>query len=308
VGENVGHRYLYKDAAFDYANYLKESIPVDLTGMKIAIDCANGATAYIAPDLFKSLGANVLAIGVEPDGININKGCGSTHLEKLSELVVNEKCDLGIAFDGDGDRMLAIDSLGRLVDGDAIMAILALDMKNNGKLINDTLVVTVMSNMGLDIFAAKNKIVLSKTAVGDRYVLERMKEQGFKIGGEQSGHVILSDYSTTGDGMLSALSLLDVLKRNNTTLLEASGIMKVLPQVLKGIKVKNEMKIAALSDRDVLDMCGKIEKQLEGKGRILVRASGTEPLIRVMLEGEDIEEITKMCDDVINIISHKYSA
>jgi len=308
VGENVGHRYLYKDAASDYANYLKQSIPVDLTGMKIAIDCANGATAYIAPDLFKSLGANVLTIGVEPDGININKGCGSTHLEKLSELVVNEKCDLGIAFDGDGDRMLAVDSLGRLVDGDVIMAILALDMKNNGKLKNDTLVVTVMSNMGLDIFAAKNKIVLSKTKVGDRYVLEKMKERGFKIGGEQSGHVILSDYSTTGDGMLSALSLLDVLKRNNTTLLDASSIMKVLPQVLKGIKVKNEMKIAALSDRDVLEMCGKIEKELEGKGRILVRASGTEPLIRVMLEGEDIEEITKMCDDVINILSQKYSA
>ena len=165
-----------------------------------------------------------------------------------------------------------------------------------------------MSNMGLDIFAANNGIILSKTTVGDRYVLERMKEQDFKIGGEQSGHIILSEYSTTGDGMLSALMLLDVLKRNNETVFEASKIMKVLPHVLTGIRVKNEMKLAALSDRDVLKECGKIEKQLEGKGRILVRASGTEPLIRVMLEGENIEEITKMCDDVINIIKEKYSA
>ncbi len=308
VGENVGHRYFLKEAASDYVEYLRENIPVDLSGMKIAIDCANGATAYIAPDLFKSLGAEVLAIGIEPDGININKNCGSTHLEKLSELVLRGNCDLGIAFDGDGDRMLAVDSQGRLVDGDVIMAIVALDMKKNGKLKDDTLVVTVMSNMGLDIFAAKNGIVLSKTKVGDRYVLERMKEHDFIIGGEQSGHIIISDYSTTGDGMLSALILLDVLKRNNISLLEASKIMKVLPQVLKGIKVKNEMKIAALSDRDVLEICGEIEKQLEGKGRILVRASGTEPLIRVMLEGEDIKEITKMCDDVINIIEGKYSA
>lgn len=308
IGEQVGHRYNINDAAAEYAGLLKQNVPVNLSGMKIALDCANGATAYIAPDLFKSLGAKVVAIGITPDGVNINKDCGSTHLEKLSGLVISEKCDLGIAFDGDGDRMLAIDEKGNPIDGDMIMAIIALDMKKRNVLKDDTLVVTVMSNMGLDIFARQNGIILSKTKVGDRYVLERMKEQNFKIGGEQSGHIILTDYSTTGDGMLSALMLLDVLKRNKASLSAASEIMKVLPQVLKGIKVKNEMKIAALSDRDVLSVCSQIEKKLEGKGRILVRASGTEPLIRVMLEGENIEEITGMCDDVIKIIAGKYSA
>ena len=308
TGEDVGHRYYINEAALDYVKYLKESFPIDLSGFKIALDCANGATSFIAPELFRSLGARVFAIGTDPDGININQNCGSTHLKRLSDLVLSEKCDLGIAFDGDGDRMLAIDSEGKIVDGDVIMAVISLDLKETGKLKNDTLVVTVMSNMGLDIFAANHGIILSKTSVGDRYVLERMKENDYKIGGEQSGHIILSDYSTTGDGMLSALMLLDVLKRNKKTLLEASKIMKVLPQVLKGIRVKNEMKIAALSDTDILNECGKIERKLEGKGRILVRASGTEPLIRVMLEGEDIDEITKMCDDVINIIKEKYSA
>lgn len=306
MGENVGHRYFCETASEDYLESLKSAIKLDLSGLKIALDCAHGATYAIAQALFESYGANVVVIGNSPDGININKGCGSTHLGKLKELVVKEKCDLGFAFDGDGDRMLAVDAKGETVDGDVIMALIAQDMKNNNELNDDTLVVTVMSNLGLDIFASENGIKLKKTKVGDRYVLEEMAANGYMLGGEQSGHVILLEHSTTGDGMLSALSLLKAVKSQNMPLHEMRKVMNVLPQVLKGAKVKNELKHLALNDEELISTSNEMELMLAGRGRILIRASGTEPLIRVMIEGEDYDMISQMCQTLIDIINKKF--
>lgn len=306
VGDQLGHRIEKKNASRDYSEHLKRRMGVDLSGMKIGLDCANGACAHIAPGLFSDLGADVAAIGTEPDGVNINDQCGSTHLERLRQLVRRESCDIGIAFDGDADRMLAVDENGYVIDGDVIMAIVALDMKRQNQLKDDTLVVTVMSNLGLDIMAEEKGLKLVKTKVGDRYVLEEMLKEGYAIGGEQSGHIILLDHSTTGDGMLSALRLLRALVNNSERLNEAKNVMTVLPQVLKSARVPNERKTAAMEDTDIIAACDKIQSQLGNKGRILVRASGTEPIIRVMLEGQDIDEITKMTDQVTELIVSKY--
>jgi phosphoglucosamine mutase len=280
---------------------------LDLTGYKIALDCANGAVSHIAPDLFREYGATVVAIGVEPNGLNINKDCGSTHLSHLCGLVVKEQCDIGFAFDGDADRMLAVDSTGRVIDGDVIMAIIALDMKARNQLHDDTLVVTVMSNLGLDIFARQNGITLAKTKVGDRYVLEEMVEHGYQLGGEQSGHVILLGHQTTGDGLLTSLRLLQTMTDSKKSIDELASVMHVLPQVLKGAKVRNECKSLVLDDFELKAACSEMENKLDGKGRILIRASGTEPLIRVMLEGEDLEQITQMCQILIGIINRKFA-
>ena len=305
-GEFVGHRYLCDKASNDYVQSLKQAFPLDLSGFKIAIDCANGALSHIVVPLFEEFNATVVSIGIHPDGTNINKDCGSTHLHKLSDLVIKNHCDLGLAFDGDADRMLAVDSAGKIVDGDVIMAINALDMKKNNQLKEDTLVVTVMSNLGLDIFAKKNGILLSKTKVGDRYVLEEMVKHGYTLGGEQSGHVILLEHSTTGDGLLSALRILQIMGKTKKSLTELSSVMHILPQVLKGAKVKNEFKSIIINDPELQSACNEMEKLLDGKGRILIRASGTEPLIRVMLEGEDLEQISTMCQTLINMINQKF--
>lgn len=305
-GESLGHRIFCENASKDYSDALKKAVQLDLSGYKIALDCANGAVSHIASGLFEDYGANVVAIGMEPNGVNINKDCGSTHLQKLRDLVIKEKCDIGLAFDGDADRMLAVDSNGQVVDGDVIMAIIALDMKKNNQLKENTLVVTVMSNLGLDIFARENDITLSKTKVGDRYVLEEMVEHGYVLGGEQSGHVILLENSTTGDGLLSALRLLKAIKNSSKSLAEQSLIMRVLPQVLKGAKVKNEFKSIVIDDFELQAACSEMEKKLNGNGRILIRASGTEPLIRVMLEGEDLVQISTMCQILIDIINKKF--
>ncbi len=221
IGSQLGRRIIKQNASHDYTEHLKRRMAVDLSGLKIGLDCANGASAHIAPALFGDLGADVVTVGVEPDGTNINDGCGSTHLDRLRQLVRRESCDIGIAFDGDADRMLAVDENGDPVDGDVIMAIIALDMKMNHQLRDDTLVVTVMSNLGLDIMAAEKGINLVKTKVGDRYVLEEMLRNGYSLGGEQSGHIILLEDSTTGDGMLSALRLLRALTERGQRLSEA---------------------------------------------------------------------------------------
>jgi len=307
-GEAIGHRTFCENASKDYARTLKQAVRLDLTGYKIALDCANGAVSHIAEGLLEEYGATVVSIGKEPNGLNINKNCGSTHMHSLSELVVKEHCDLGLAFDGDADRMLAVDSNGQCVDGDIIMAVIALDMKHKNQLKENTLVVTVMSNLGLDIFAKENGITLSKTKVGDRYVLEEMVEHGYLLGGEQSGHVILLENSTTGDGLLTALRLLQTMQESKKSLAELSSVMHVLPQVLKGAKVRNEFKSVVVNDPDLQEACREMEKQLDGKGRILIRASGTEPLIRVMLEGEDLEQISAMCQNLIDIINSKFGA
>lgn len=304
-GEDIGTVFVREEASHQYIEHLKRRMSVDLTGMRIALDCANGAASYIAPGLFEDLGATVIVIGNKPNGLNINKNCGSTHLEELQNLVVSEKCDLGLAFDGDADRLLAVDSNGKTVDGDEIMSIIAMDMKQNGELKSDTLVITVMSNLGVDIMAKKNKLNLEKTKVGDRYVLEKMIEKNYNIGGEQSGHVILLDHATTGDGILTALALLQALYRKNTTLNKATEIIHILPQVLLSAKVKNEDKQKAMNLKELKEAIEKYEKVLDGKGRILVRASGTEPIIRVMIEGENEDEIALMARDLVAIIQTK---
>lgn len=306
VGDKLGRRIEKKNASRDYSEHLKRRMSVDLSGLKIGLDCANGACAHIAPGLFSDLGADVVVLGTEPDGININDQCGSTHLERLRQLVRRESCEIGIAFDGDADRMLAVDENGTAIDGDVIMAIIALDMKRLGQLKDDSLVVTIMSNLGLDIMAAEQGIKLVKTKVGDRYVLEEMLKEGYAIGGEQSGHVILLEHSTTGDGMLSALRLLRALVNSGERLSEARHVMQVLPQVLRSARIPNDRKKSAMDDKDIQAACDKVQAQLGDKGRILVRASGTEPIIRVMIEGQDIDEITKMTDQITELIVSRY--
>lgn len=308
TGSAVGRRLEKRNAARDYAEHLKRRMSVDLSGLKIGLDCANGASAAIAPGLFADLGADVVAIGTEPDGTNINAGCGSLHLDRLRSLIRRENCDLGIAFDGDADRMLAVDEHGEAVDGDVLMAIIARDMKQQGQMQADTLVVTVMSNLGLDIMARENGIHLVKTKVGDRYVLEEMLQNGYTIGGEQSGHIILLEHATTGDGMLSALRLLRALLGNNQRLSEARHAMRVLPQVQRSARVPDRRKQEALQDGEITGLISGIEQQLGGKGRVLVRPSGTEPIIRVMLEGEDTAWITRMADQLANLITGRYGA
>lgn len=306
IADGIGHRIQKSNSARDYAEHLKRRMSVDLSGMKIALDCANGASYHIAPGLFTDLGADVVAIGIEPDGQNINLNCGSTDLERLEQTVRREGCDIGIAFDGDADRMLAIDENGTIVDGDGIIAIIAKGMSDAGILRDDKVCVTVMSNLGLDIFAEQAGITLYKTQVGDRYVLEEMLKSGIVLGGEQSGHIILLEHSTTGDGILSALALLRTLKNSDQRLSEVHSIMKPLPQVLKNAQISNERKQAAMDDEDVKVAIREEEARLKNKGRILVRPSGTEPIIRVMIEGENKREINKMADRIVDLLTSRY--
>ncbi|MEA4889072.1 MAG: phosphoglucosamine mutase [Clostridiaceae bacterium] len=308
TGDAIGRRIEKKNASHDYVEHLKRRMSVDLSGLKIGLDCANGASAHIATGLFSDLGADVVAIGIEPDGVNINANCGSLHLDRLRGLVRRESCDIGIAFDGDADRMLAVDENGVVVDGDVLMAIIALDMKQLGQLRQDTLVVTVMSNLGLEIMARENGIALVKTKVGDRYVLEEMLKSGYVIGGEQSGHIILLDHATTGDGLLSALRLLRALTRTGKRLSEARRVMTVLPQVTKSAHIDNCRKAQVLEDEEICAAVNMMERQLDGCGRVLVRASGTEPIIRVMLEGQDTERITRMAEQLTQLIISRYGA
>ncbi|NLK01971.1 MAG: phosphoglucosamine mutase [Clostridiaceae bacterium] len=306
IGDKIGHRYEMTDAAQEYAEHLMDCIGVDLSGFRLAVDCANGASAPIAPKLFRDLGAEVIPLGIEPDGLNINLGCGSTDLTTLASIVRSENCDLGLAFDGDADRMLAVDENGENVDGDMIMAIIANDMKRQGKLARNTLVATVMSNLGLLYMGKDNGIEIVRTQVGDRYVLEEMLRSGYLLGGEQSGHLILLEHTTTGDGMLSALRLLQALQNSAQSLGAARQIMKVFPQVLVNVQVTNENKNRSLLDEDVLKAIKRIETDLGEKGRIFVRASGTEAKIRVMVEGEFLSDIQQKADEVANLVRSRY--
>lgn len=305
TGTEVGRLYKKESASEDYVNYLANTLDIDLKGIKVALDCAEGASYCCAPDLFKRLGAEVYTIHNEPDGTNINKDCGSTHLEKIKKFTVEKKCDIGLAFDGDADRCLAVDETGQEVNGDFIMTILAKSLKEKGKLEKDTLVVTVMSNMGLFIACENEGIKLEQTKVGDRYVLENMKNNGYKIGGEQSGHIILLDHNTTGDGLLTAIQLSATLKESEKKLSELKQVMKELPQVLVNATVENDKKNIFNEDQEIVDKIESINQSLSGKGRVLIRASGTEPLIRVMLEGENIEEIQNMANEVADMIIEK---
>jgi phosphoglucosamine mutase len=258
--------------------------------MRVVLDCANGAASGVSPDAFRGAGADVHVIGAEPDGLNINDGCGSTHLEPLQRAVVELGADLGIAHDGDADRCLAVDATGREVDGDQIMAILALALKDAGRLVDDTLVATVMSNLGLKLALRDAGIDVRETAVGDRYVLETMTERGYNLGGEQSGHVIMSDYATTGDGLLTGLMLASRVAQTRAPLAELARVMTRLPQVL--LNVRGVDRAAVGSNPGVQAAVAEVEQRLGETGRVLLRPSGTEPVVRVMVEAAS-EEIAR---------------
>jgi len=276
-------------------------------GLRIVLDCANGATSFIAKDVFERLGAEVIAKSCAPDGTNINDHCGSTHPERLQQMVVNYGADLGFAFDGDADRLISCDEYGNIVDGDQAMGILALSMQAHGTLRQNTLVLTVMSNLGLKNALKEAGIQIVETKVGDRYVLESMLEHDYSIGGEQSGHIILLARNTTGDGMMSAIALLGVVAESKKRLSKLAARIPKYPQVLVNVNVENGQKADALADDELAEKTKQIERHLGKNGRVLVRASGTEPLVRVMLEGQNEKEILELALSLAHIIVKKYN-
>lgn len=306
-GDMVGCRKICDEAIDDYVKFLLSTIDIKLDGLKVAIDCANGATYKAAPLALNALGAEVIAIHREPNGININHNCGSTHMEGLQKFVIDNGADIGIAFDGDGDRCLAVDELGNIVDGDEIMTVCGAYLRDIGKLKNNTIVATVMSNLGLFIMGEKNNINIEQTKVGDRYVLERMLEKGDCFGGEQSGHIIFLDYNTTGDGILTAIQLLAMLKKRDKKLSEAKAIIDVLPQVLVNARVDSKRKNDYLSNETIKNEIEALEAKFSGEGRVLIRPSGTEPIVRVMIEGrdeailkEEAERLARLIEGLLN--------
>ncbi len=304
TGSGVGKIKYRTDAREEYINHAIQSVPIDLSGMKIVVDCAEGASFYTSVEALKELGAEVVAIHNNPDGTNINANCGSTHMEELKARVVYEKAQVGLAFDGDADRLLAVDENGNQVDGDQIMAIVGCHMKSQGKLKGDTIVATVMSNLGFYIMGEKNGIKIEQTKVGDRYVLERMKEIDASLGGEQSGHVIFLDENTTGDGLLSALHLLEVMVETKKPLSELSGIMEVLPQALVNAKVPNHKKENYMDYPEIAAAIEELTEKFAGEGRVLIRPSGTEPKVRVMIEGKDQKMIEEEAVKLANLIQN----
>ncbi len=293
TGMGLGSREYAEEALEDYLAFLTATTTEKFDGIKVALDCANGAAYKAAPLAMLDLGASLCIIHNEPDGTNINDKCGSTHIEDLQELVVKNKADIGFAFDGDADRCLAVDETGSLIDGDKILAICGLDMKERGVLAKDTIVGTVMSNLGLTMLGREKNINILQTAVGDRYVLERMLADGYNIGGEQSGHVIFLDHNTTGDGVLTAIQLLSVLKRSGEKASVLASVMQTMPQVLVNARVSNEKKNRYMEDPAVLQGIAALEEKFSQDGRVLIRTSGTEPLVRVMIEGTDIEKMDR---------------
>ncbi len=291
------------DAISIYEEFLKNTVDVKLDGLKVVIDCANGASYMIAEKVLTDLGADVTVIANKPNGININDKCGSTSPEGLQKQVIMEKADLGLAFDGDADRLIAVDETGRLLDGDRIIYICARMLKKEGKLPGNLVTTTVMSNLGFHKAMADIGCRVEVAQVGDRYVLERMLQTGCVIGGEQSGHIIFLSHSTTGDGILSSLKLLSAMKKSQRRLSELGNQMTIYPQVLRNVEVKNKNKKQYAEDPEVLARIEIIEEQIRGKGRILIRPSGTEPLIRIMIEGENEDHIVHMAEDLADLIS-----
>lgn len=307
IGGEVGNSTKCKSAVKDYIEHVVKTTNVNFDGLKIALDCANGSASVCAKEIFTSLGAKCFMLSDTPDGVNINDKCGSTHPEELMKFVKDAGLDLGLAFDGDADRMLAVDENGELVDGDKVIAICSSKMKQEGTLKKDTAVVTVMSNMGFFKFCEENDIRCEKTAVGDRYVLEKMLKEGYNIGGEQSGHVIFLDYATTGDGELSGVQLLEAVVKSGKKLSELASVMQVYPQVLINVKVSAEGKKKYNNDEYIIAATQKAEMELMGDGRVLVRVSGTEPLVRVMLEGKDINHIQKLGEQIAEVVKERLS-
>ena len=296
TGEEIGTWDIDHSSVEKYIEFVCGTIPGDLKGIKVLIDCANGAASEIAPIALKRLGADVEVIHHKPNGVNINRLCGSTHMEDLQNQVIGRGMEAGIAFDGDADRCLAVDEAGEVIDGDQILSIIGLDMKKGGRLNKDTIVATVMSNLGFTVMSKEQDINLIQTRVGDRYVLEKMLKHNYNLGGEQSGHVIFLDYNTTGDGLITAIQLLYVMKKTGKPLSELKKCMDIFPQVLINAQVKNENKHDYLEDLEIQEAIEVLEGKFKGQGRVLIRPSGTEPLVRVMIEGKDkaiIEEEAK---------------
>lgn len=304
IGSGVGridYRFNLRD---EYVDFMKKCVPVNLKGLKVVIDCAEGASYYTAVKTLNDLGATLIAIHTNPDGTNINANCGSTHIEELQARVVYENADVGLAFDGDADRMLAVDEQGHFIDGDQIVAICGHHMKQKGRLRKSSLVVTVMTNMGFDLMCEREGIHVEKTKVGDRYVLENMLANGYNVGGEQSGHVIFLDDNTTGDGLLSGLHLLEVMVESGKKLSELAEVMEILPQAQVNAKVPNHKKEHFMEYAEIAEAVKKVEEKFAGEGRVLIRPSGTEPLVRVMIEGKNQksidEEAHKLAELIVN--------
>jgi phosphoglucosamine mutase len=302
IGPGIGKVEYRFDIRDEYIRFLEKTVPVDLSSLKIVVDCAEGASHYTSVKTLEDLGANLIAIHTRPDGTNINANCGSTHMDELRARVVLEKADIGIAFDGDADRMLAVDENGKLVDGDEVMAICGIFLKQQGKLAKDTIVVTVMTNLGFTLMGKEQGIHIEKTKVGDRYVLENMLENGYNLGGEQSGHVIFLDDNTTGDGLLTALHLLQVMVETKKPLSELARVMTVLPQALVNARVPNHKKESYMEYTEIAEAIGELEKKFAGEGRVLIRPSGTEPLVRVMIEGKNQLEIDEEAAKLAELI------
>ena len=303
--ENIGKVTVMENAADDYIEHVAKAVDCDLSGMEIALDCSNGSSSFTAEKLFPKLGAKVHMLFDAPDGININRDCGSTHIGKLQSYVREHKLCSGLAFDGDADRCLAVDENGSLIDGDFLMAICANDMKNRGVLKNNTVVGTVMTNMGFTKFCREKGLNFVPTKVGDRYVLEEMLQQGYNIGGEQSGHIIFTDFATTGDGELSGAILLSIMKRTGEKLSALAKIMERMPQVLVNVKVSAQGKLSFYTDKEIKAEIKHISDILGERGRILIRVSGTEPLVRVMLEGESLEEIQNLAEEAAQVVRER---
>ena len=299
IGANVGHVTRFADAEDRYLVHLLKSIPNRLDGLKIVVDCANGAASSVSPDAFRDAGAKVIVIGADPDGLNINEGCGSTHLSALQAAVLEHGADAGVAHDGDADRCLMVDHTGAIVDGDQIMAILALSMKQRGELARNTLVATVMSNLGLKIAMKEAGITMLETKVGDRYVLEQIRENGYTLGGEQSGHVILSHFATTGDGVLTGMRVMAEAAKSGKTLQELAAQITIYPQVLINVKGVDRSRV---DDEVVQASVREAETDLGDKGRVLLRASGTEPVIRVMVEASEMGQAQGWADRIARVV------
>ncbi|WP_396643142.1 phosphoglucosamine mutase [Microbacterium sp.] len=300
TGADVGRIVRFSDAEDRYVMHLLASLPQRLEGVKVVLDCAHGAASGVSPETFRDAGAELVVIGADPDGCNINDGVGSTHLDVLAAAVLEHGADIGIAHDGDADRCLAVDASGAVVDGDRIMAILAASLHERGRLRDDTLVATVMSNLGLHRAMSERGIRVLQTAVGDRYVLEEMSRGGYSLGGEQSGHLIMSDYATTGDGLLTGLHLVAEMARTGKTLAELASIMTVFPQVL--VNVRDVDRSRANTDPDVVAAVAAASAALGDSGRVLLRPSGTEPLVRVMVEAADEETAHRHADELADVV------
>jgi phosphoglucosamine mutase len=308
TGASLGRAKRIDDAQGRYVVHAKQAFPPDLhlRGMRIVLDCANGAAYKVAPIIFEELGAEVIVLGAEPNGVNINKDCGALHPKNMIESVVKYRADIGIALDGDADRVILADDKGELVDGDQVMAILAIDLKEQGLLEKNTLVTTPMSNMGLEICLKDHGIEMIRTPVGDRFVVDCMRKEGFNLGGEQSGHIIFLDNANTGDGVVAALRVLAVMKRKGKTLSELRKVMRTFPQILRNITVKNKRPLESVPA--IQKSIQEVHNKLGSRGRLLVRYSGTEPLCRVMIEGEDESLISGLADTLCDVISKNLEA